>query len=175
MTYPLKTIMDAICVRLGAVLPEDMADSTTDPTWHFGRRWIFENARRPPSYVWWPGDITPAGPFKGDLGQYIAVEGGIEVVNVHSWGGDEEATWELRHNLIAAAKGERQADCRYLGCQWFEPNDQGFGAGFVTRLAFSIPVIDEILAVVVPTGYQNTAYIMVNGVQTLVVQDTQVP
>lgn len=172
MTWPLGDLMETVRLALGAVTPEQISDGDRETaSWYYGARFLRANNRRPPSYCWFPGDISPAAPFKGDLGANRAVATGAEVALVHIWGLDDEQAWTLRHNLIAAAKDEYGPDCDYLGCQRFEPDDQGYGLGYITKLSFNIPVIGEVLSIAVPATLDHSGYIVIDGVATLACGD----
>ncbi|WP_437309996.1 hypothetical protein [Sorangium sp. So ce388] len=164
--YPLNEIMTAIWERMGVIPIDEATDSDPTPTWHKGSRFLRSNERRPPSYVWFRGDIDPADPFKGDLGAYNAVHGGLETVFVHSWGGTEDASWAMQHNLVSAARQQLGAGCVWRGSRWHEPEDQGVGAGFVTTLLFRVPVIGVQYRIAVPENVRNQAFITINGVDT---------
>lgn len=164
--YPLDDIMARIWEDLGVVPIEEASDGDGTATWHKGSAALFANSRRPPSYVWFRGDIDPDAGFKGDFGRYQSVHGGGETVFVHSWGGSEAAAWAMQHNVVASARKLFGADCRWRGSRWYEPDSNGNGAGFVTTLVFSVPVIGVQHKVAVPQDVQNRAYITINGVDT---------
>jgi hypothetical protein len=161
--YPLDDIMARIWEDLGVIPIAQATKGDGSATWHKGARSLRSNDRRPPSYVWFRGDIDPDAGFKGDFGQYQSVHGGGEIVFVHSWGGTEAASWAMQHNLVSSARRLLGADCRWRGSRWYEPDEQGNGAGFVTTLVFSVPVIGTKHAVAVPETVLNTAFITING------------
>ncbi|XXX79167.1 hypothetical protein WMF30_10375 [Sorangium sp. So ce134] len=164
--YPLDDIMAQLWDDMGVIPIEQASDADFTPTWQKGSSVLLDNRRRPPSYVWFRGDIDPAAGFKGDIGQEEAVATGVETVFVHSWGGSEAASWAMQHNLVSAARERFGPDCTWRGSQWNEPDAQGHGAGFITRLQFNVPVIAKQYAIAVPQDVRNQAFITINGVDT---------
>lgn len=162
--YPLDDIVARIWEDLGVIPIEQATDGDGAATWHKGAAALYANNRRPPSYVWFRGDIDPDAPFKGDFGRYKAVHGGGETVFVHCWGGSEPAAWAMQHNLVASARKLYGPDCRWRGSRWYEPDENGRGAGFVVTLQFAVPVIGVQHLVAVPTDVQNQAFLRINGV-----------
>lgn len=167
MTWPLGDIMNRIREELRALEPKDLAKTDrATPQWHQGFKHLKSTARRPPSYCWWPTDIRPAAAFKGDIGADEAVATGAESVEVHSWGVTEELAWTLRHNLISAAREIFDADCAYIGCVHIEPEENGYGLGWITRLAFNVPVIGRRFEIAVPAEVIHTGFLVVDGNET---------
>ncbi|MGK3995099.1 hypothetical protein [Sorangium sp. So ce1024] len=162
--YPLDDIVQAIWDRLDVVPAAQITKGDQRPMWHKGSRWLRSNERRPPSYVWFRGRVDPNAPFKGDIGQYQAVASAGDVAFFHSWGGTEAAAWAMQHNLVSAARALFGAGCIWRGSDWFEPDDQGNGAGFVTTLVFAVPVIGVQYRIAVPEDVRNQAFITINGV-----------
>jgi hypothetical protein len=164
---PLTSIMNAIRVELGAV-PVDQASESdaTSILWYEGRR--FQVAQtRPPRYVWHPIVVRPGPPYKGDIGQRVAVASGLEGVQVTSWGADLFEAWKLRHNFLSAGKKLCASRMEYLGCEPVEPNDTTYGYAYITRVAFHIPIIDELFDVLTPTTVNTQGVIIIGTSETV--------